>query len=235
MPENLLLLILSFLLIFILAIFKKQLTFELQGISLLVFNTPKPGRWFYTLLFLPGTILHELSHWLMAEALQVRTGKIQIFPEEKAEKEEKSLGSIETIKTDPLRGFLIGMAPLITGTAAIVALAGLLGDIWGASAPFWQTALLVYAVIVFSNSMLTSKSDKRYWPLMAALTLGTYWLLKQIKFTPPDTFANFLNQALSSINSSLVLALLLELGLIILLFILRLGLEKLFDKKVRKS
>lgn len=234
MPENILLLIFYFVLVFILAIFRKQLTFEIKGISLLILNTTKPGSWLYTIVFLPGTIIHELSHYLMAEVLRVKTGKITIFPGEEIEG-EKSLGSIETIKTDPIRGFFIGISPLITGTISLIVLARLLGDVWAVKTPFWQTALLVYAVIVFSNSMLTSKSDRRYWPFMAVLSLGLYFLFQQIQLTPPERLQPLINQTLKTINSALILAFFLELSLIVVLFSLRLALERITNRRLQKN
>ncbi|KKU14396.1 MAG: hypothetical protein UX21_C0020G0001, partial [Microgenomates group bacterium GW2011_GWC2_45_8] len=52
-------------LIVILSALRTRLVFELSGTSLLLFDTPRPGIILYSVLVLPGTVIHELSHWLV--------------------------------------------------------------------------------------------------------------------------------------------------------------------------
>ena len=68
-----------------------------------------------TALFLiPGTTLHELSHWFTAELLQVATGKIELWP--KADEASGiKMGSVQIAKVDVFRRTIIGIAPLISG------------------------------------------------------------------------------------------------------------------------
>ena len=72
----------------------------------------------FSLLFFPGVLLHELSHFLMARLLGVRTGRFSLLPSLMPDGKLR-LGYVETDETDLLRDALIGTAPLITGGAAV--------------------------------------------------------------------------------------------------------------------
>ncbi len=47
---------------------KRALDFEIQAIFLLIFRKPNFAIGLYSILFLPGVLLHELSHYLTAVA-----------------------------------------------------------------------------------------------------------------------------------------------------------------------
>lgn len=61
------------------------------------------------LLFFPGTIIHELSHYIVALLLMLNARSFVIFPQ--VEKNHILLGSVTYEKKDPVRGFLVGIAP----------------------------------------------------------------------------------------------------------------------------
>lgn len=71
-------------------------------------------------LFLPGIIIHELAHLLTASLLFVPVGDIEFMPE--VGEGGLKLGSVSIGKTDPIRRFLIGVAPVIFGAAVIFGL-----------------------------------------------------------------------------------------------------------------
>lgn len=71
----------------------------------------------FTLFFLLGTFIHELSHFLMAKILFVPVGNFSLFPKFKGRIIE--LGSVTVAKTDLIRGSLIGLAPLFISLAGI--------------------------------------------------------------------------------------------------------------------
>jgi hypothetical protein len=153
------------LLIVTLSSLRSRLVYEISGISLLLFGTTKPGLGIYSAIFLPGTIIHELSHWIVAEILQVRTGEITIFPDDNESGNNQKLGSVATERTDPFRGFLIGLAPFISGLLILVVLGQLLSDGWGTYV-WWQVTLIIYGVIVIGNSMMISSADRKSWPFI---------------------------------------------------------------------
>lgn len=72
-----------------------------------------------TLLFFPGTVIHELSHLFTAEILGVRTGKLTLAPESlRSEDESVRTGSVAIAKTGPFRRAAIGLAPTIISLAS---------------------------------------------------------------------------------------------------------------------
>ncbi|OGH19525.1 MAG: hypothetical protein A3F31_01305 [Candidatus Levybacteria bacterium RIFCSPHIGHO2_12_FULL_38_12] len=100
-----------------------------------------------SILFLPGVIVHELSHFIMARILFVYTGEIEFFPSirhqsrhselaseshgilnqvkddrksVRSDTVEIKLGSVTIAKTDPVRRLLIGIAPLLVGIAILL-------------------------------------------------------------------------------------------------------------------
>ncbi len=107
-------------------------------------------------LFLPGTVVHELSHYLAARLLFVHTGKISLLPER--EDDYVKLGSVEIGRTDPLRRILIGLSPFFTGTSLILFSLFVFEsqNLW--STPF-MSALLFYILFEIGNTMFSSKKD----------------------------------------------------------------------------
>lgn len=108
------------------------------------------------LLFMPGTILHELAHVLMAGVLMVPTGDIEFTPEIQGDRVK--LGSAEIGKTDLIRRALIGVAPVIIGTAIIIGLSYSMFFIF-TEPVWWSWIIVVYLIFVFSNSMFSSSKD----------------------------------------------------------------------------
>lgn len=107
-------------------------------------------------LFLPGTILHEIAHWLIAIVLLVPVGDISLLP--KLTNTGVILGSVGVGKTDPLRRILIGMAPVFVGVGIIT------GAIYFAIENnllnnYWSVILLAYIVFEIGNTMFSSKKD----------------------------------------------------------------------------
>ena len=84
----------------------------------MIFKNTKLSLYLLAFLFLPGTTIHEVSHFIMATLLHVRTGKISVWPEIEANGHIRA-GHVEVAKTDPIRLILIGVAPMILGLTAI--------------------------------------------------------------------------------------------------------------------
>lgn len=190
-----------------------------------MFGSTKPGISIYSLLVLPGTIIHELSHWIVAELLLVRTGEITIFPE------ESHLGSVSTAKSDPFRGFLIGIAPFITGLIILMILGQLFSLGWG-SYIWWQLVLIIYGIVVMGNSMMISESDRRTWPIIIVFFLLISILISKYY---PSSFINhspILIKILSSLNKILGVTAGLNLVMIGGLFATRRFIEKLIKRRI---
>ena len=96
---------------------------EIQTVFLLITRRPEIAVAMFSMLFFPGVLLHESSHYLMAKILGVRTGRVSLIPES-IEGNRLRLGFVETSTTDILRDALIGTAPLLAG-GLFVAYAGI--------------------------------------------------------------------------------------------------------------
>jgi len=179
---------------------KRWINRHVQGLGLLLLGNNDAAMFLYFVLLLPGIIIHELSHWLAARLLGVRTGKITLWPS-KRQGNQMRMGSVRVARTDPLRASLIGLAPLISGSVAILIIGQLilgLGDVgevllngeWG---PVWESLLThlrtpdfwlwLYLIFAVSNAMLPSETDREPWRpvllfmgLVALLVYLTGWV-----------------------------------------------------------
>lgn len=106
------------------------------------------------IIFLPGTILHELAHLLFAGMMLVPVGELNVVPE--LEEGGVKLGSAQIGHTDPFRRMIIGVAPALLGLILIFAIFLLvkLG-----SSPWWQVILGLYLLFQIGNTMFSSRKD----------------------------------------------------------------------------
>lgn len=118
------------------------------------------------IIFLPGTIIHELAHLLFAGVMLVPVGELSVFPE--IEEKGVKLGSVEIGHTDPIRRTIIGVAPALLGMILIFSIF-LLVKI-GVS-PWWQVALGLYFLFEIGNTMFSSRKDLEGSVLFIALVL----------------------------------------------------------------
>lgn len=226
-------LVLFVILIATLSVLRSALVYELSGTSLLLFGSTKPGIIVYTIIFLPGTIIHELSHWIVAEVLQVRTGAITIFPDLDGRDEGSSerLGSVSTAPSDPFRAFLIGLSPFLTGLGILAVLGHLLSIGWGIFPP-WQLALIAYGIMVIGNSMMISKSDRRTWPVILFFLALIIIVLIRMKANLPPSFYSLTSSVLSSLNIILGVTAGLNLVMIVGSYGLRRLIEKITKRRI---
>jgi len=175
-----------------LLVLQRTLHGEMQAVFLLVTRDPVISIWLFSLMFFPGILLHETSHFLTAKLLRVRTGRFSLLP--RAMPGGKlQLGSVEVAQTDVVRDSIIGVAPLIAG-GLFIAYAAIyhmhLLTLWeflraGEIGLFSQGLALLprysdfwlwfYLVFVVSSTMMPSESDRHAWQplgIYAALLLG---------------------------------------------------------------
>jgi hypothetical protein len=156
---------------------KRWITQQLQLLSIRLVNDADVALILYFVIVLPGVVIHEVSHWLMALLLGIRVRKFSLGPVRKGRSRRVSLGSIQVSGVDPVRASLIGVAPLLGGSAVILLIGnavlgvgelaialsgqGIGGVLAGLGqmthvADFWLWLYLIFAI---SNAMLPSDSD----------------------------------------------------------------------------
>jgi len=112
---------------------------------------------FLAILFLPGTILHELAHLLTAGVMLVPIGELEVVPV--ISNDRVQLGSVQIGKTDPFRRMLIGFAPIFFGVLVILGIIYSTLPIFENHVIWWQAALVIYAIFVVGNTMFSSQKD----------------------------------------------------------------------------
>ncbi len=142
--------------LFALYLLSRSLTKEISHLLHKFTRNKKITVYLLAFLFLPGTIIHELSHHLMAELLFVRTGKIHLIPEIIGS--EIRMGQAEIEKTDFVRRFFIGVAPFIVGNII------LFGAVYSSIYYFYAdnkffVLFLLYILFQTGNTMFASKKD----------------------------------------------------------------------------
>jgi hypothetical protein len=224
---------------------------QIQVVFLILTRSPSVSLGLFSLLFFPGVLLHETSHYLMALFLRVKTGGFSLLPHLQPDGQLR-LGYVETVPTDFVRDALIGSAPLITGALTIAYLGtyhlGLVPLLGLISQADWNTLsealalmpqqvdfwLWFYLAFTVSSMMLPSASDRRAWlPItlvivllvgLAALAGAGPWMLANM--------APWLNQALRAVGLVFGMSLVLHLVLLIPFAGIRVLLSKLTGLQV---
>jgi hypothetical protein len=231
---------------------KRWINQHIQGLGMLLTGDNEAVMFLYFVLLLPGILIHELSHWLTAKLLGVRTGKITLWPS-KRQGNQMRMGSVSIAHADPLRSSLIGVAPLISGCLTILIIGQLvlgLGDLgeilrnreWeqvGESilahvrAPdFWLWLYLIFAI---SNAMLPSETDREPWkPVL--LFMGLAALISYVAgwaHAVPEPVANASMIALSYLAYAFSLTVVVDVVFISIMAVLETLVSRLTGKRVK--
>ena len=176
--------------LFVLILISRWLNRHVQGVALLLTNSPDVAMYASYGAFFPGIVLHELSHWLAAQVLGVRTWGISLRPKRTAGR-QIYYGSVQIERVDALRRSLIGLAPFIAGGLAVFLFTSIglgvmpmtvprsLDDLW----MYWAVDdvwVWIYMTFAVSNAMMPSSSDREPWlpvllfmAVIAALLIAT--------------------------------------------------------------
>jgi len=179
---------------------------EIQAVFLILTRDPGLSMGLFSIIFLPGVFLHELSHFLMAKILFIRTGKFSIFPQPLPDG-RLQLGYVETARSDVVRDSLVGAAPLIVGTlfVAYVAIYHLqlrvLLDVFrnGQLDLFWMGVRALpnardfyvwfYLAFAVSSTMVPSQSDRHAW-LELIISIGVLFAIALLFGAGPWMLSN---------------------------------------------
>jgi len=184
----------------------------------------------WSIIFLPGTVIHELSHFLFAILTGARTGKIEIFPSflEGSKDGPRSsgsgstviLGSVQTQRLNPIQGFLIGTAPFLIGIVLLAWISSSFQQNYNQSS-FLLLFVQGYLFFTISNSFFPSWADiKQVIPLtivVSSLVFIVYFL--GIKIILPNIPQ--LTSILNTISLTVFFSSLLNLTVILLLSVVR--------------
>jgi len=183
---------------------------EMQAVLLILTRHSGLMQLAFALIFLPGVFLHELSHFLVAKLLGVKTGRFSLIPQAKPNGKLR-LGYVETASGGFIRDALIGAAPLVAGSLFVA----YMGIYWLHLLPLWDFIRLAdwngfwsgltavpkapdfliwfYLTFTVSSTMMPSVSDRHAWlPLglligalvgLAILAGAGLWLLENL--APP--------------------------------------------------
>jgi hypothetical protein len=215
---------------------------EIQAIFLIATRSPGVTLAIFSLIFLPGVFLHELSHFVTAKVLGVRTGKFSLIPTVLPDG-RLQLGYVEAAFSDIFRDSLVGLAPLLTGLlfTVFVSVERLhLVILWdtlrnGQWNLFWMGLrtlpqipdfwIWFYLAFAVSSTMMPSESDRHAW-LPLGLVSGVLFGLVLLAGAGPWMLANLapqLNNFLRGTALILLVSIIVHLVLILpLLFLHRL-------------
>lgn len=190
----------------VLLFLQRALHREIQTVFLLLTRSPGVTVVAFSLIFLPGVFLHELSHLLSAKLLGVRTGKFSLIPDVLPDG-RLLLGYVEAARTDIVRDSFVGLAPLISGLlfVAFVSVERMhLVIMWDTfrnaqwelffmglrilptTPDFW---LWFYLTIAVSSTMLPSESDRHAW-LPLGVVSGILFIFVVLAGAGPWMLAN---------------------------------------------
>lgn len=221
--------------IFVLAFLSRQISLRIQTIMLHLTHSPDMAMVTVFLLFLPGIVAHELSHWVVAKLLGLKPSRFRVWPQRQGN--YIGLGSVSIHSGGIALDSLVGLAPLMTGTL-VVAWIGyqvfasnqLLTVVTQGQWPrvatvFLQAigardgALWAYLVFAVANSMMPSSSDRQpVLPLL--LYLAFVALIYFVVGLPGDVFATLLSRAapfFQIVTGALVFTILLDILVLVVL------------------
>lgn len=141
-------------LITLLYFFTFRVTTLLFTIIFRLIKNKKAALYITSIIYFPGTVIHEFAHFFAAAGLFLRVDSITLFPE--IDEDHVRLGSVRYVRADPLRGFLVGIAPFFAGTFVLYLIihSGVLLE-----GSLLLRGLAFYLLFAISSSMFSSKKD----------------------------------------------------------------------------
>ena len=194
---------------------------EIQAVFLILTRDPGLTMGLFSIIFLPGVFLHELSHFLVAKILFIRTGKFSIFPQPLPDG-RLQLGYVETARSDVVRDSLVGAAPLVVGTLFVAYVAvyhlqlRVLLDVFrnGQLDLFWMGVralpnakdfyLWFYLAFAVSSTMMPSQSDRHAW-LELLISIGVLFAIAFLVGAGPWMLSNIAPRVSSFLSSVAVI------------------------------
>ncbi len=221
----------------LLVLVQKWVHQHLHGVAFLLTGHADVALTLYALALLPGVALHELSHALMAMLLGVKVGNFTIVPRRQPDGHVR-LGAVQVEVVDPVRSSLIGLAPLLVGSLAILLIIRfafrvqtldeavntqnvelLLSSLGGMlKAP--DAWLWLYLLFSIANAMIPSPADRETWPpvilfmlLAVAVALGLGWT------SAVEDVGTIVSEGLRWLAAAFTITLIVDVPFVVLIFL----------------
>jgi hypothetical protein len=215
-----------------------------QGIGLLITGHAEGGMVLAWLIFLPGVVLHEASHWIVAHALGLRPSRLRVWPERRGK--TVRMGYVDFRAGGPLRDSLVGLAPFVTGCAVLlwtaVQVFGLDGQLgWQEAAQrLWRGVdhpdawLYAYVTFAISNGMMPSTSDRQAWGtllLYMVIAAGSLYTLDLLPTVSAEVVAAAIH-GVQILTYALALAVIVDLLVALAIGVIEMALGTLKRQRV---
>lgn len=224
------------LLLTLLFLFSKKITSNIYNLIYLLSSSQKLAVGVLAWILLPGTIIHEISHFLIASILRVPTGEISVFPKFDKESREVKTGHVMLGKSDPIRRTIIGLAPLIIGISLIYLIGKIIipttSELFNNLSQLNNISPILllttnYLLLIISVTMFSSKKDLERLIIAAPITLvaAISLHLVGIRISLAENLTNKIAPILTAVNFYLLVTTTVNfLVLLILGFFLSAGL-----------
>lgn len=173
-----------------------------------------------TLIYFPGTIIHELAHFFMATICFLKVTEVRIFPEFK--NNYIRLGSVIYEKKDFVRGILVGAAPIIVGLIFFITISTLK---LFPSENIYLNLIFGYLIFVMASTMFSSKQDLVDLVYIIPLILIIWFVIYifNINLSFLWKYISIVNSisALNDLNLYLLISIIINLCLVIIFRSLR--------------
>ncbi len=216
---------------------------HLQALALLLTGSAGIASAMYDLLVLPGVVMHELSHILVAFILRVRIVRVDLFRFRR--RGDPRQGEVIVQRVDPLRMSLVGAAPLLAGVPVILYLLRWLAlpalelstvDVATLSALVRERPSLpgMYLLWAIATCMFPSAADRAAWWTVGAVLAfaGAILVLSGASASIPSRVPEMLMSILTRLTQGLLPVLLLNLALLAMVVILQWLVSRVSGKRV---
>ncbi len=226
--------------LFALSVLANQINLRTQSIVLHLTGSVNLATITVFILFLPGVVVHESSHWLAARLLGLQTSNFQVWPERKGG--YIRLGSVGVQRGGMWRDSLVGLAPLFVGTLLIAFIGAQVFDasdllyvlaegrwldgvqVFWAALGYADGFFWAYLLFVISNSMMPSKVDRE--PVGSVLLFLAFaaliYVVVGLPIDPLTALLGWVVPAFQIVISALIFTILLDLIVFGVLFLLEL-------------
>lgn len=234
---------------------KRWVMVHLHALGVITLGSDYRAIWLRFIVLAPGIFLHEFSHWITARLLFVPTGKFSLGPSRtvtRGRQVQVTMGYVMIGQTDPIRASLIGVAPFVFGTIAIV-LIGAFGFRQALAVDLPPTGIItgvvthlgdllrvpdawlwLYLTFSISNSLMPSASDRRDWWAAALYLIALAVIvvvLTGIRQPPPELLAA-VRRVLDTLLFAFTLTLVIDLIIGVVIYLLYLIISRLTGRRV---